>query len=178
MDEIQTERLLLRQWREEDREPFAAMNADPEVMRFMMKLMTREESDAFVDRIEQYFVVRGYGLWAVERKDNGQFIGYVGLWDAPAEVHFAPALEIGYRLAREQWGQGFATEAAKAVRDAALGPLGLENVLSFTAAINLPSRAVMERIGLRRDVDGDFDHPRVPEGNSLRSHVLYRFPEE
>lgn len=177
MDEIQTERLLLRRWREEDREPFAAMNADPEVMQYMLSPMTREQSDGFVDRIEQFFEARGYGLWAVERTDAEQFIGYVGLWEAPAEVHFAPALEIGYRLGREHWGQGYATEAALTVRDTAFGPLGLENVLSFTAEINTPSRAVMERIGLRRDVDGDFDHPRVPEGNPLRRHVLYRFSE-
>lgn len=177
MDEIETERLVLRRWRDADRDPFAALNVDPEVMRYMLATQSREHSDAFIDRIEAYFEQCGYGLWAVERKDTAEFIGYVGLWAVPAEVHFAPALEIGYRLARAHWKQGFATEAAIAVRDCAFGPLKHTNVLSFTAEMNVPSRAVMERIGLRRDLDGDFDHPRVPLGHPLRPSVLYRFPD-
>ena len=164
---IRTERLLLRQWREEDREPFAALNADPVVMEHFPSTMTREASDAFVDFNIATIAERGWGLWAVEA--NGLFIGFVGL----NERNFMPGVEVGWRLARDAWGHGYATEAAKAALAYARDELGLAEVISFTATTNLRSRRVMERIGMKHDPKDDFDHPRVDDLR-LRRHVLYR----
>ena len=172
--ELRTERLLLRGWRESDREPFAALNADPDVVEFLSGAMTRRESDAMVERIEASWATKGYGLWAVQVVGGPEFIGYVGLWDAVFEAPFTPAVEVGWRLARSAWGHGYASEAARAALAYAHGTLGLPEVLSFTAATNLRSRAVMDRIGMTRDRDGDFEHPSVPPGSPLRPHVLYR----
>lgn len=174
--ELRTDRLLLRGWRAADREPFAALNADPDVVEFLNGPLTRAQSDAMVDRIETSWATRGYGLWAVEVIGGPGFIGYVGLWDALFEAPFTPAVEVGWRLARSAWGHGYATEAARAALGYSDVALGLPEVLSFTAAANLRSRAVMERIGMTRDPDGDFDHPAVPEGSPVRRHVLYRRP--
>lgn len=171
---IETPRLILRRWREAERAPFAAMNANPRVMEFMIAPLSRVESDALVDRIEAHFDQHGYGLWAIERRDLGAFIGFVGLCVVPFETHFTPAIEIGWRIAADHWGHGFATEAAIAARDYAFGPLGLSEIVSFTAPINVRSRRVMEKIGMTRESADDFDHPRVPEGHPLRRHVLYR----
>lgn len=176
--ELRTERLLLRGWREEDRAPFAAMNADPAVVEFLNGALTREQSDAMVERIQASWAGKGYGLWAVQVIDGPEFIGYVGLWDALFEAPFTPAVEVGWRLARSAWGHGYATEAARAAVSYGYATLGLPEVLSFTAAANVRSRAVMERIGLIRDPDGDFEHPLVPEGSPLRRHVLYRFARD
>ncbi len=174
---LRTERLLLRPWRPADRPGFAALNADPEVMEFLGRgPMERWESDAFVDRIEGLWAANGFGLWAVEVIGCAEFIGYVGLHPALFEAPFTPAIEVGWRLAREHWGHGYATEAATAALDHGLRDLELPDVLSFTAAANLRSRAVMERIGLVRDPDGDFEHPAVAVGHPLRAHVLYRRP--
>lgn len=193
--DIRTPRLLLRQWRDGDLEPFAAMNADLEVMRYFPAPLGRLESDAFAGRIRAQ-LTSGWGLWAVAVREaghplHGRFIGFTGLvWqDFPAA--FTPALEIGWRLARHAWGQGFATEAARAVLDVAFSEyaeggggdgrgdgLGADEVVSMTAVDNLPSRAVMERLGMTRDPSDDFDHPRVPEGSPLRRHVLYRLRPE
>lgn len=161
----------LRAWREDDRAPFAAMNADPEVMRFYVAPLSREQSDAFVDRIVAQHREHGWGLWALEVE--GRFAGYVGLWPATFAAPFTPAVEVGWRLARWAWGRGAASTAAQRVLAAAPG-LGVVEVLSFTAALNTPSIAVMQRIGLRRDAAGDFEHPAVPEGHPLRPHVLFR----
>ena len=171
MTELRTERLLLRPWRDEDREPFAALNADPEVMEHFPSTMTREESDAFVDFLTGVFAERGWGLWAVEVE--GEFVGFVGLLVPRFEAHFTPAVEIGWRLARHAWGKGYATEAGRAVLDFAFGELGLEEVVSFTATTNLPSQRVMQRLGMTHDPADDFDHPRVTDPR-LRRHVLYR----
>lgn len=173
--ELRTDRLLLRGWRDADREPFATLNADPAVVEFLNGPLTRDQSDAMVDRIEASWAGKGYGLWAVQVVDGPEFIGYVGLWDALFEAPFTPAIEVGWRLARSAWGRGYASEAARAAVGYGYGTLGLPEVLSFTAATNLRSRAVMERIGMTRDPDGDFEHPAVPEGSPLRRHVLYRF---
>ena len=164
---IRTERLLLRQWREEDREPFAALNADPVVMEHFPSTMSREASDAFVDFNIRTIDERGWGLWAVDA--HGTFIGFVGL----NEPNFMPGVEIGWRLARDAWGHGYATEAAQAALAYARDELRLDEVISFTATTNLRSRKVMERIGMTHDPKEDFDHPRVDDPR-LRRHVLYR----
>lgn len=171
LHELSTPRLRLRAWRGADRAPFAAMNADPEVMAYFVSTLTRAESEAFVDRIEAGFAERGWGLWAVERRDTGTFCGYVGLQPVTFEAAFTPAVEIGWRLARAQWGQGFATEAARSVLGFGAGCLGLARIDSFTAVHNTRSEAVMVRIGMHKA--GEFDHPRIAEGHPLRRHVLY-----
>lgn len=171
---LETERLTLRDWTDADGGPFAALNADLRVMEFFPRALSRAESDAFMATIRWRIGRDGYGLYAVEEKASGQFIGYVGLAPVELAVPFAPATEIGWRLAREAWGQGYASEAAAAVRDHAFGPLGLEALVSFTAEWNRPSRRVMERIGMIHDPSGDFIHPRLPAGHKLAAHVLYR----
>jgi ribosomal-protein-alanine N-acetyltransferase len=166
-DELQTPRLLLRRWREGDRAPFAALNADPVVMEHFPAPMTREQSDALVDRIEEHFDHHGLGFWAVER--DGELLGFTGLsWTEG--LPFSPALEIGWRLARHAWGHGYATEAATAALT--VGLREADSVVSFTAVTNERSWRVMERLGMRRE--GTFEHPRVPEGSPLRTHYLYR----
>jgi len=173
MIEPSTSRLVLRQWREPDRAPFAAVNADPLVMEHFPDVLTRQQSDEMMDRCIEQLLSDGYGLWAVEVKTSGEFIGLVGLavptWEAP----FTPCTEVGWRLARSAWGNGYATEAANAVLATAFGPVGLDEVVSFTTTRNLRSRQVMKRIGMTRDQGADFDHPRVDAG-PLRRHVLYR----
>jgi RimJ/RimL family protein N-acetyltransferase len=148
------------------------MNADPEVMEFFPSVLPPSESDAFVDRIERHFEEHGYGLWAVE--SIGGFIGFVGLWAVPLSLPPAPSVEIGWRLTRSAWGRGYATEAALAVRDDAFDRLGFGELVSYTAAVNRRSRAVMERIGMAHDPRSDFDHPALEEGHALRPHVVYR----
>jgi len=176
--ELRTERLLLRQWKVSDLAPFAEMNADPEVTEFLQGPMSRERSNKMVDRIVDSFTWRGFGLWAVEVVDGPEFIGFVGLWDAFFEAPFTPAVEVGWRLTRSAWGNGYATEAAKAAVAFGFGKVGLPEIVSFTATGNERSRAVMERIGMSRDEAGDFDHPLVPEEFPLRRHVLYRLSPE
>jgi RimJ/RimL family protein N-acetyltransferase len=171
---IQTARLLLRSWRDEDLAPFATMNADPVVMEFFPKTLDRAESDAMVTRIREHFAARGFGLWAVEVPDVSEFIGFVGLAVPRFEAHFTPCVEIGWRLAREHWGHGYASEAARSVLAFGFDHLALDEIVSFTAAVNLRSRAVMERIGMTRCTADDFDHVALPEGHPLRRHVLYR----
>jgi RimJ/RimL family protein N-acetyltransferase len=175
---IRTERLLLRRWRHADREPFAAMNADPAVVEHLQGPMSRERSDDFIDRIERHWDEHGWGLWAVEVPDVASFIGYVGLW--PADYVEPAMVEVGWRLAREHWGHGYATEAARAALEYGFTDVGLAEIVSFTVPQNERSWRVMERIGLVRDPSGDFDHPRVdrvayPE---LVRHVLYRASRE
>jgi len=177
-DFLRTERLLLRKWRPEDREPFAAMNADPEVMECLPKLLTREESDALADRLEKHFDERGYGRWAVEVPGVAPFVGFVGLGYVDFPAHFTPCVEIGWRIARAHWGKGYATEAAHAALRHGFTQFGLEEIVSFTVPHNIRSRAVMERLGMTRSADDDFDHPVLPEGHSLRRHVLYRLQKQ
>ncbi|SOD71114.1 RimJ/RimL family protein N-acetyltransferase [Jatrophihabitans sp. GAS493] len=171
---MQTERLIMRSWRDGDREPFARMNADPEVMRYFPALLTRAESDAAVDRIQASIDENGFGMWAIERIDTGAFIGFVGLAIPRFEAPFTPCVEVGWRLTPEAWGQGYATEAARRSLEAGFEEFGLEEIISMAVVSNLASRAVMERIGMTLDPDGDFDHPLVPDGHPLRRHVLYR----
>ena len=171
---IVTDRLLLRKWRVSDREPFARMNADPRVMEFYPACLSREESDATADRIASHFERYGFGLFAAELRENGAFAGYIGLSVPTFETHFTPCVEIGWRLAAEYWGAGLATEGAVAALEYGFETLKLDEILSFTVPANMRSRRVMDKIGMRYDATGDFDHPKLPEGHPLRRHVLYR----
>lgn len=164
----------MRRWRKEDREPFAAINADPRVMEFFPAPLTREQSDDLVEGIEQGFEEHGFGLWALELREGGELVGFAGLSVPEFEAHFTPAVEVGWRLARSAWGHGYATEAAGAALRFGFDRPGLEEIVSFTSAGNRRSRAVMERIGMSRDPGDDFDHPGIPAGHPLRRHVLYR----
>jgi RimJ/RimL family protein N-acetyltransferase len=170
-DTIRTDRLLMRRWRDSDLAPFAALNGDPETMRFFPETLDRAASDALVDRIETRFEQQGYGLWALEITATGQFIGFTGLNPVPDGVPGASGLEIGWRLARPAWHRGYATEAARAALTVAFDGAGLPEVWSFTSVLNEPSAAVMRRIGMSEV--GRFDHPRIPAGHPLRPHVLY-----
>jgi len=179
--ELRTTRLILRRWRPEDRDPSAALNADPAVMEYFPTLLSRAESDAAVDRIEAHFAKHDFGLWAVEIPDATPFAGFIGLSIPSFQAHFTPCVEIGWRLARDQWGKGYATEGARAVLGFGFGELKLDGIVSFTTAANLRSRRVMERIGMSHSPADDFDHPGLPERHPLRRHVLYRLrsgPEE
>jgi RimJ/RimL family protein N-acetyltransferase len=171
--ELATERLVLRGWRLADREPFARLNGDPRVMEHFPARLSRAESDAFVERIEAAFRERGYGLWAVERRTDRAFLGFAGLWDQTFEAHFTPAVEVGWRLAAEAWGHGYATEAAREAVRFGFAEIGLDEIVSMTTPANARSRRVMEKLGMTHDPTDDFDHPRVPPG-PLRRHVLYR----
>ncbi|MBS0369748.1 MAG: GNAT family N-acetyltransferase [Proteobacteria bacterium] len=171
--EIDTPRLRLRQWRAADRAPFAALNADPRVMAHFPSTLDRTASDAIAERSEALIAERGWGFWAVERRDSGDFIGFVGLNVPTAALPFSPCVEIGWRLVHAAWGQGLASEAARAALTAGFETLGLAEIVSFTALSNRRSQAVMERLGMRRTAE-DFDHPVLPEGHPLRRHCLYR----
>jgi RimJ/RimL family protein N-acetyltransferase len=172
--EIRTNQIILRRWRESDREPFAALNADPVVMEHMQGLMSRERSDDFVDRIEAHWEARGWGLWALEVPDVAPFIGYVGLWPADY-VTGAPMVEVGWRVARQHWGHGYVTEAAREALRFGFESVDLDEIVSFTVQANVRSWRVMERIGLVRDRSRDFDHPRVDAEAypHLVRHVFY-----
>jgi RimJ/RimL family protein N-acetyltransferase len=171
---LRTERLILRQWRPGDRRAFAAMSADPRVMEFFPATLSRGESDRLADGIAARIGERGFGLWAVEVPGVAPFIGFTGLAVPGFSAHFTPCIEIGWRLARDFWGQGYATEAARRALDFAFHEAGFAEIVSFAVAGNRRSRAVMERIGMSRDAEGDFDHPSLPEGSPLKRHVLYR----
>jgi RimJ/RimL family protein N-acetyltransferase len=171
--EPSTPRLVLRQWRDADRAPFAALNADPLVMEHFPALLNRHQSDAMVDRFVERIQRDGFGLWAVEVRTTAEFIGFVGLSAPTWEAAFTPCTEIGWRMARSAWGHGYATEAANEALATAFGPAGLHELVSFTTTRNMRSQHVMQRIGMTRDPSEDFDHARVPAG-SLRRHVLYR----
>jgi RimJ/RimL family protein N-acetyltransferase len=175
--ELTTPRLVLRQWREDDLAPFAALNADPEVMRHLPAMMTRAQSDAFAAHIHETIARQGWGLWAVEVRGLAPFIGFVGLGRPGFDAHFTPAVEIGWRLDRRHWGNGYATEAAAAALTFAFEDLNLPEVVSFTAPPNERSVRVMRRLGMTHDPSDDFDHPALADG-PLRRHVLYRIRGE
>lgn len=170
----QTNRLLLRRWRESDREPFARMNADPRVMEFFPEPLSLDESNQLVDRIEAHFEEHGFGLYAVELIEDHSFIGYIGLAVPKFSAHFTPCVEIGWRLAASCWGRGLATEGAREMARYAFDKFGLDELVSFTVPGNLRSRRVMEKLGMTHNPTDDFDHPGLPEGHPLRRHVLYR----
>ena len=168
------ERVILRAWRPADLSAFAALNADPQVMEFLPKELSREESDALARRCQQGLDSRGDGLWAVEVPGVADFIGYTGLSVPGFEAPFTPCVEIGWRVARAYWGNGYATEAARVALAVGFGPASLEEIVSFTVPANRRSRAVMERLGMAHHPEEDFDHPLLPVGHRLRRHVLYR----
>jgi 3-dehydroquinate dehydratase/shikimate dehydrogenase len=174
---LRTDRLILRPWREDDLEPFAALNADPEVMRYFPSVADRQRSDTIARRVGAQIDERGWGLWAVQVQDGARFIGFIGLQPIPFEAHFTPAVEVGWRLAREHWGRGYAPEGARAAVDFAFGNLELDDLVSMTTPANLPSQRVMQKLGMTRDPDDDFDHPNLPDWEHRR-HILYRLRSE
>ena len=178
LTELVTPRLLLRRWRPEDREPYARLSADPRVMEFFPAPLSREESDAQIQRFESSFEEHGFGMFAVERREAPGCIGRLGLLPATFSAPFTPCVEIGWVLAAEHWGLGLAAEGAREVLRHGFTALALNEIFSWTAVVNFRSRRVMEKIGLRHDPAAAFDHPKVPEGHLLRRHVLYRARRE
>jgi len=172
--QLSTPRLLLRRWRPGDLRRLTAICSDPEVMEYFPAPLSEAETMALIERAEHCFDVRGYGLWALELGEGGELIGFVGLSPVASEFPFAPAVEVGWRLARGQWGRGLAAEGASAAVAFAFERAGLPSLVSFTAAGNLRSRRLMERLGMSRDPAEDFEHPLLPFGHRLRAHVLYR----
>ena len=172
--EVRTERLVLRGWRPDDRDAFAVLNADPAVVEYLPGPLDRAASDALAARIEEHWDQRGYGLWAVEVPGVAPFVGFVGLSRAGFPAPFTPAVEVGWRLARDAWGHGYATEGGRASLALGFETAGLDEIVSFTTVNNARSRRVMERLGMTRDPGDDFEHPNVTIGSPIRPHVLYR----
>lgn len=174
MTTLATARLLLRPWTDADFEPFAAMSADPAVMEHFPSTLDRAASDNVASILKSDLEIMGYGFWAIEVPGEASFAGFAGIRPVTFDAHFVPAVEIGWRLAHEHWGKGYASEAARAALDYGFGSLGLPEIVSFTTATNTRSQAVMRRIGMTHDKAGDFDHPALPAGHRLKRHVLYR----
>jgi RimJ/RimL family protein N-acetyltransferase len=172
--QIETKRMLLRPWRDVDVEAWVAMNSDPQVMEFFNGIDARVDLEAAAERLRARLVRDGYGWWIAELRESGAFAGVLALQDVPPDLPVAPAIEIGWRLVPEFWGNGYATEGAHSLLEFAFAKLEKNEVVAFTAAINRRSQRVMERLRMRRVPDDDFDHPRIAEGNRLRPHVLYR----
>lgn len=175
---IETARLTLRGLRAADRQPFAAMNGDPEVMRYMSRSLDRAASDLFLSRILEHWKMDGFGLWAIEQRDDGAFLGFAGLSEPAFRAPFTPAIEVGWRLGREAWGHGYATEAGAAALRFGFEVLGLDEIVAFTAVRNEHSRQVMERLGMTHDPADDFEYPRVAPDHPVRRQVLYRISAE
>lgn len=171
---VKTKRLILRPWQEADLEPFARLNADPRVMEYFPSILSRKESDDLASRISSKLKEQGWGLWAVSIPDVADFIGFIGLAEPSFHAHFTPAVEIGWRLAFDHWGKGYATEGARTALEYGFETLHLNEIVSFTVVQNMRSRRIMEKIGMQHDPKDDFDHPKLPEGHPLRHHVLYR----
>ncbi len=175
--ELRTARLNMRNWRESDRAPFAAMGIDPEVMKYFPSPISRAESDRLIDHWFSQFAERGWGIWAVETRDSHQFIGFVGLYATQTNYFpFSPCVEIAWRLRAQAWGKGYATEAAHEILRFSFEVLHLPEIVSFTALNNKKSSAVMERIGMQ-NARADFDHPKISDGHALQQHCLYRITE-
>ncbi len=171
---LPTQRLLLRPWRVGDLPAFAALNADPRVMEFFPKCLTRDDSDHIAAAIRERMHQRGFGFWAVEVPGVAEFVGFVGLSVPSFESHFTPCVEVGWRLAFEHWGRGYATEGARAALAFGFEQLRLEEIVSFTVPANVRSRHVMEKLGMTHAAADDFYHPMLPDGHPIRRHVLYR----
>jgi RimJ/RimL family protein N-acetyltransferase len=177
-ESLVTARLRLRAWTEADREPFAALNADPRVMEFFPSVLTRKQSDATMERIRAHFDRHGFGLWALDVPGVTEFAGFVGLAVPGFEAPFTPCVEIGWRLASSYWGCGYATEGARAALAFGFRSIGLDEIVSLTVPANVRSRRVMVKLGMRYEFADDFDHPLVPEKHPLRRHVLYRLTRQ
>ena len=174
LDRIKTERLLLRRWKPEDRVPFALINADFRVMKFFARPLTQKDSDGFIDRVEAHFNQHGFGFWALEKLEDGRLIGLAGLAKAVFKAPFTPTVEIGWRLAHDAWGRGYATEAAAKAMEVGFDGFSLPEIVAFTVPDNQRSRRVMEKLAMCRNEEEDFDHPGLPEGHRFQKHVLYR----
>jgi RimJ/RimL family protein N-acetyltransferase len=170
---IETERLILRPWRDADRAPFYSLNSDPRVMEFFPAVLTRAQSDDLVDRCDVHYRQHGFTFFAAELRATGELIGFIGIARTPMP-HLVPLVEIGWRLAFEYWNRGLATEGARAALRYGFVELNLPEIVAFTAAGNVRSRRVMEKVGMAHDPADDFDHPKIPAGNPLQRHVLYR----
>lgn len=178
---IETTRLILRSWHEEDLEPFAQLNADARVMEYFPSILSREESEKMAKNMQAKIEEWGYGLWAAVLKENHRFIGFIGLNNLDQTsfpTHFSPTVEIGWRLAFEYWGKGYASEGAKAALQYGFEELNLSEIVAFTTIQNQRSKAVMERIGMHHDPKDDFNHPKLPENHPLSKHVLYRLKKK
>ncbi len=171
---IETERLLLRPWRDSDREPFYRITSDPRVMQFFPAIPTRAQSDALIDRCQEHFARHGFTFFASESRETGRLAGFIGLAHTPFQAHFTPCVEIGWRLACEYWNRGLATEGARAALRFGFEQSGLAEIVAFTVPANLRSRRVMEKLGMTRQPADDFEHPGIAEAHPLRRHVLYR----
>lgn len=171
---VVTPRLVMRQWREEDLAPFAAMNADPKVMEFFPATLTREQSDGMAQRCHALIAERGWGIWALETRDDDKFIGFLGLHTPGYNLPFTPCVEMGWRLCSDAWGKGLASEAARAAFDVGFNRLNLNEIVAFTALPNTRSQALMQRMGMTLSPDENFDHPAVEAGSWLQKHCLYR----
>lgn len=174
---IETPRLILRPWRERDRDAFAAMNADPRVMHYFVKTLSQEESDAFFELVSSLIVQRGWGFWAVEVKGEPSLAGMVGLHQQTADFTYPSCIEIGWRFVPSQWGKGYAAEAARAALMVGFTCLEMEEIVAFTTVSHIQSQKVMRFIGMKNKGD-IFQHPRVPEGHPWRTHVLYRLSRQ
>jgi RimJ/RimL family protein N-acetyltransferase len=175
---LKTSRLILRRWKDSDLQPFAAMNADPIVMEHFPKTSTLEETKSMIERIETRFSENGFGLWAAEIISTQEFIGFVGLQRPTFEAPFMPCVEIGWRLAKQFWGQGYAPEAASGVLQDGFERILLDEIVSMTTTTNLNSMRVMQKIGMKTNPKENFQHPLVEDGHRLQEHVLYRISKE
>ena len=169
-----TQRLLLRPWQDADRQPFADLSADPEVMRFLLPIDGRAATDVWIDRQMAHLAEHGFCFWAVAERDSGAFVGAIGLLHVSYQAHFTPAVEVGWRVARRFWGRGYAPEGATASLRFAFEVRGLEEIVANTAPANANSRRVMQKLNMIRDPADDYDHPRMPSGHPLQRQVLYR----
>lgn len=168
---LETERLILRQWKERDYFPFIKMGLDPKVMEYFPSLLSEDESLEFINKAKEIIDKNKWGFWAIELKQSREFIGFIGLHNQPEQFNFSPCVEIGWRLAKEYWGKGYATEGAKAALEYAFNNLNLNKVVSFTADSNIPSESVMKKLGMTKV--GEFNHPKLTSGHHLEKHVLY-----
>jgi len=171
---IETEHLILRTWKEEDIEPMTAIDKDPLVCKYFPALGNREATLAFIKGNTEFYHQHGFMFYAVELKSTHEMIGFIGLKRPSFEAHFTPAIEIGWRLASKHWNKGYATEGAKVALNYGFNQLNLDEIVSFTVVDNIPSRRIMEKIGMHHNPTDDFDHPKLAQGNPLRRHVLYR----
>jgi RimJ/RimL family protein N-acetyltransferase len=171
---LETDRTILRPWTDSDLDPWVALNSDERVMEFFPSTYTRERAERSAALLRERLERDGYGWWVLEIKGGASFAGVIALQDVPFEAHFTPALEVGWRLRHDHWGRGYATEGARAALEFAFSELQRDEVVAMTAALNEPSQRVMQRLGMTRDPNGDFEHPAVAAGHPIRPHVLYR----